>query len=127
MSLAGQNVFFAEHFALDMFGHFSWGVNESTMVTSKNEAPTRLIQAKQIPLKQRNFCDRTLQFIFSWAHVPGTENLPAKYWSRLYIELQLWIQLKLTDNIPVYHIRIPSPPKRPNETMTEPIMSLNRT
>ena len=70
------------------------------------EALVKFFQAKQIPPKLWIFWDQMLQFSFSVAHVPGTEILGVDYLSRLIIELQQRVYLKLTDNMPVYHIKI---------------------
>ena len=103
------------HFAFDEFGHILWGVKKTTIVMTDKKALTLFFHAKQIPSKLWNFCDQALQFNFLLAHVPGTENLAADYWSRLDIDPKHRIQLKLTDSTPVYLIDIDIAAKTPKK------------
>ena len=84
-----------------------------------NKALTRFFQAKQIPPKLWNHCDRALQFDFILAHVPGTENVAADYLSRLDIRPEERVHLKLHDKIPVHHIEVDLASKTPKQDEDE--------
>ena len=71
--------FLAMHFAFDEFAHILWGIKKPTIVMTDNKALTRFFHSKRIPPKLWNYCDKTLQFEFVLAHVPGTENPAADY------------------------------------------------
>ena len=71
------------------------------IVMTDKKASTRFFQTKHIPPSLWNFCDQTLQFNFSLAHVPGVENPAADYSSRLEIRPEDRVHLKLTDTIPI--------------------------
>ena len=75
--------FLAIHFAFDELGHILWGAKKPITVMTDNKALTRFFQAKQILPSLWIFCDQTLQFTFSLAHVPGVENPAADFLSRL--------------------------------------------
>ena len=80
------NEFLVVLFALDEFGRNLCEVKKSTILLTDNKALTRFLQAKQNPPKLWNFSDQTLQFSFTLAHVPGTENPAAECLSRSEIE-----------------------------------------
>ena len=84
-----------------------------------NKALTRFFQSKRIPLKLWNYCDQTLQFEFFLAYVPGTENPAADYLSRLDIQPEERIHLKLHDEIPVFHVEIDLASKTPKQDEEE--------
>ena len=73
-----------------------------------NKALTRFFQAKRIPPKLWNHCDQALQFDFVLAYVPGIENSAADYLSRLNINTEERLQLKLNDQTPIHYIEISS-------------------
>ena len=107
--------FLAMHFAFDEFAHILWGVKKPTIVMTDNKALTRFFQSKRIPPKLWNHCDQALQFDFVLAHVPGVENPAADYLSRLDINPEDRIHLKLNDQIPVYYIEIDLAAKTPKQ------------
>ena len=107
--------FLAMHFAFDEFAHILWGVKKPTIVMTDNKALTRFFQSKRIPPKLWNHCDQALQFDFVLAHVPGVENPAADYLSRLDINPEDRIHLKLNDQIPVHYIEIDLAAKTPKQ------------
>ena len=111
--------FLAMHFAFDEFAHILWGVKKPTIVMTDNKALTRFFQSKRIPPKLWNHCDQALQFDFVLAHVPGVENPAADYLSRLDINPDNRIHLKLNDQIPVHYIEIDSAAKTPKQDVDE--------
>ena len=98
--------FLAMHFAFDEFSHTLWRARKPIIVTTDKKALTRTFQARQLPAKVWNFCDRTLKFNIFLAYLDGTENLAAEYLSRSDTDRQYKIQLTITDSIPVYRIDI---------------------
>ena len=107
--------FLAMHFAFDEFAYILWGVKKPTIVMTDNKALTRFFQSKRIPPKLWNHCDQALQFDFVLAHVPGVENPAADYLSRLDINPEDRIHLKLNDQIPVHYIEIDLTAKTPKQ------------
>ena len=107
--------FLAMHFAFDEFAHILWGVKKPYIVMTDNKALTRFFQSKRIPPKLWNHCDQALQFDFVLAHVPGVENPAADYLSRLDINPEDRIHLKLNDQIPVHYIEIDLAAKTPKQ------------
>ena len=85
-----------------------------------NKALTRFFQARHIPPSLWNFCDQTLQFNFSLAHVPGVESPAADYLFRLEIRPDERVHLKLTDSIPVHHTEVDIASKTPKQEEDEP-------
>ena len=80
-----------------------------------NKALTRFFQSKRIPPKLWNHCDQAPQFDFVPAHVPGVDNPAADYLSKLDINHEDRIHLKLNDQIPVHHIEIDLAVKTPKQ------------
>ena len=111
--------FLAMHFAFDEFAHILWGVKKPTIVMTDNKALTRFFLSKRIPPKLWNHCDQALQFDFVLAHVPGVENPAAGYLSRLDINPEDRIHLKLNHQIPVHHIEIDLAAKAPKQDEDE--------
>ena len=107
--------FLAMHFAFDEFAHIRWGVKKPTIVMTDNQTLTRFLQSKRIPPKLWNHCDQALQFDFVLAHVPGVENPAADYLSRLDINPEDRIHLKLNDQISVHYIEIDLAAKTPKQ------------
>ena len=107
--------FLAMHFAFDEFADILWGVKKPTIVMTDNKALSRFFQSKRIPPKLWNHCDQALQFDFVLAHVPGVENPAADYLSRLDINPEDRIHLKLNDQIPVHYIEIDLAAKTPKQ------------
>ena len=107
--------FLAMHFAFDEFAHILWGVKKPTTVMTDNKALTRFFQSKRIPSELWNHCDQALQFDFVLANVPGVENPAADYLSRIDINSEDRIHLKLNDQIPVHYIEIDLAAKTPKQ------------
>ena len=103
------------HFAFDEFAHKLWGVKKPTIVMTDNKALTRFFQSKRIRPKLWNHCDQALQFDFALAHVPNVENPAADYLSRLDINSEDRIHLKLNDQTPVHYIEIDLTAKTPKQ------------
>ena len=99
-------VFLAMHFAFDEFGHNLCGVKKPTIVMRENKALTRFFSSKSDTSTILEFFRSKFQLKFTLAHVPQTEEPAVDNLSRLNFEPQDRIHLKLTDNIPVYHIGI---------------------
>ena len=89
--------FSAKHLAFDEFGHNSCGTKKPTKVLIDNKVLTIFFETKHLPPPLWNFCDQTLQFNFVLAHFPEIKNPAADYLTRLEIQPQDRIHLKLTD------------------------------
>ena len=103
----------AMHFAFDEFAQILWGVKKPTIVMTDNKPLTRFFQSKRIPPKPWNYCDQALQFDFVLAHVPGVENPAVDYLSRIDINPEGWVHLKLHDEIRVFKVEIDLASKTP--------------
>ena len=68
-------------------------MNDSKLVT-------RFFQTKWIPPPLRNACDFVLQFIFTIAHIPEKMNTTANFLSRLEMDPNTKIILKIREDIP---------------------------
>ena len=117
--------FQAMHLAFDEFAHILLGVKKPTIVMTDNKALTRFFQSKRIPPKLWNHCDQALQFDLVLAHVPGLENPTADYLSRLDINPEDRIHLKLNDQIPVHYNEIDLAAKPRNKMTIKKITTLN--
>ena len=101
--------FLAMHFAFDKFADFLWGVKKPTIVMTDNKALTSFIQSKRIPPTVWNYCDQAYQFDFV---------LAVDYLSRIDINPQNGIHLKLHDEIPVFKVEIDLASKTPKQKNT---------
>ena len=107
--------FLSMHFAFNELAHTLWGVKKPTIALTDNKALTRFFQSKLIPPKLWNHCYQALQFDFVLAHVPGVENSYAHCLSRLDINPEDGIHLKLNDQILVHHIENDLAAKNPKQ------------
>ena len=79
------------------------------------QSTDQLFPVEANPTQAVEHCDQALQFDFVLAHVPGVENPAANYLSRLDINHEDRIHLKLNDHIPVHQIEIDLAAKTPKQ------------
>ena len=65
-----------------------------------NKSVTRFFQTKTIPPSLWNACDYVLQFNFKIAHITGSVNTAADIFSRLELNVNEKILLKIRENVP---------------------------
>ena len=93
--------FLSLYFALETFSHFIWGSEKPVLILTDNKSLTRFFQAKTIPPSLLNYVDRVTAVNIVVAHIHGKSNAAADFLSRLQVDPNETIELKLTDRIPI--------------------------
>ena len=91
--------FLAIFMAFLEFAHILWEAPEPTFVLTDNKSVTRFFQTKAIPPALWNSCDYVLQFNFKIAHIAGSVNTAADFFSRLELKVTEKICLKIREDI----------------------------
>ena len=71
-----------------------------------SKSVTRFFQTKMIPPPLCNACDFVLQFNFTIAHIPGKMNTAADFLSRLEMDHNEKVILKIREDIPTKPIEV---------------------
>ena len=87
-------------------GHIFWGATKPVIIRTDSNSVTRFFQTKMIPPPLWNACDFVLQFNFTIAHIPGKMNTAADFLSRLEMDPNEKIFLKIRENIPTQPIEV---------------------
>ena len=103
--------FLAIYMALKEFGHIFWGTTKPVIIMTDSKSVTRFFQTKMIPPPLWNACDFVLQFNFTIAHTPGKMNTAADFLSRLEIDPNEKVVLKIREDIPTKPIEVNIEPK----------------
>ena len=98
--------FLAIYMAFLEFAHILWEATKPTNVLTDNKSVTRFFQTKTIPPALWNACDYVLQFNFKIAHIAGSLNTAADFFSRLELKVTEKIRLKIRDNIQTTPIEV---------------------
>ena len=98
--------FLAIYMAFKDFGHIFWGATKPVIITTDNKSVTRFFQTKMIPAPLWNACDFVLQFNFTIAHIPGKTNIAADFLSRLEMDPNEKIIVKIREDIPTKPIEV---------------------
>ena len=98
--------FLAIYMAFKEFGHILWGATEPVVIMTDSKSVTRFFQTKMIPPPPWKACDFVLQFNFTIAHIPGNINTAADFLSRLEMDPNEKIFLKLRKHIPTQPIEV---------------------
>ena len=98
--------FLAIYMAFKEFGHIFWGTTKPVIIMTDSKAVTRFFQTKMIPPPLWNACDFVLQFNFTIAHIRGKMNTAADFLSRLEIDPNEKIILKIREDIPTQPIEV---------------------
>ena len=91
--------FLAIYMAFIEFAHILWEATKPTNVLTDNKSVTRFFQTKAIPPARWNACDYVLQFNFTIAHIAGSVNTAADFFSRLELKVTEKIRLKIREDI----------------------------
>ena len=91
--------FLAIYKAFLEFAHILWEATKPTNVLTDNKSVTRFYQTKAIPPALWNACDYLLQFNFKIAHIAGSVNTAADFFSRLELKVTDKIRLKIREDI----------------------------
>ena len=92
--------------AFKEFGHIFWGATTPVIIMTDSKSVTRFFQTKMIPPPLWNACDFVLQFNFFIAHIPGKINTAADFLSRLEMDPNEKIFLKIREDIPTKPIEV---------------------
>ena len=98
--------FLAIYMAFKEFGHIFWGATEPVIIMTDSKSVTRFFQTKMILPTLWNGCDFVLQFNFTIAHIPGKMNTAADFLSRLEMDPNEKIILKIREDIPTKPIEV---------------------
>ena len=95
--------FLAIYMAFKEFGHIFRGATKSVVIMTDSKSVTRFFQTKIIPPPLWIGCHFVLQFNFTIAHIPGKKNTAADSLSRLEMDPNEKIILKIREDIPTKH------------------------
>ena len=98
--------FLANYLAVKEFGHIFWGANKLMIIMTNSKSVTRFFQSEMIPPPLWNACDFVLQFNFTISHIPGKMNTAADFLSRLEMDPNEKIFLKIREDIPTEPIEV---------------------
>ena len=96
----------AIYMALLEFAHILWETTKPTIVLTDNKSVTRFFQTKAIPPSLWNTCDYVLQFNFKIAHIAGSLNTAADFFSQLELKVGERIRLKIREDVQTAHIEV---------------------
>ena len=98
--------FLAIYMALLEFAHILWEATKPTIVLTDNKSVTPFFQTKAIPPSLWNACDYVLQFNFKIAHIAGSVNTAADFFSRLELKVTETIRLKIREDVQTTPIEV---------------------
>ena len=98
--------FLAIYMAFNEFGHIFWGTTKPVIIMTDSKSVTRFFQTKVIPPPLWIACDFVVQFNSTIAHIPGKMNTAADFLSRLEMDPNKKIVLKIKEDIPTKPIEV---------------------
>ena len=98
--------FLAIYMPFKEVGHIFWGATKPVIIMTDSKLVTRFFRTKMIPPPLWDACDFVLQFNFTIAHIPGKMNTAADFLSRLEMDPNEKITLKITEDIPTKSIEV---------------------
>ena len=96
----------AIYMAFKEFGNIVWGATKPVIIMTDSKSFTRFLQTKMIPPPLWKTCDFVLQFNFTIAHIPGKMNTAADFLTRLEMDPNEKIILKIREEIPTQPIEV---------------------
>ena len=96
----------ANYMAFKEVGHMFWGATKPVIIMTDRKSVTRFFQTKRIPPRLRSACNFVLQFNFTIARIPGKMNTAADFLSRLEMDPNEKILLKIREHIPTKPIEV---------------------
>ena len=88
------------------FAHIFWEATKPKIVLTDNKSVSRFFQTKAIPPALWNACDYVLQFNFKIAHLAGSVNTGADFFSRLELKVTEKIRLNILEGIQTTPIEV---------------------
>ena len=101
-----SKTFLAIYMAFLEFAHILWEATKPTIVLTDNKPVTRFFQTKAIPPSLWNACDYVLKFNFKIAHIAGSVNTAADFFSRLELKVTERIRLKIREDVQTTPIEV---------------------
>ena len=98
--------FLAIYMAFLEFANTLWEATKPTIVLTNNKSVKRFFQTKAIPPSLWNACDYVLQFNFKIAHIAGSVNTAADFFSRLDLKVTERIRLKIREDVQTTPIEV---------------------
>ena len=92
--------------AFKEFGHIFSEATKPVNIMTDSKSVTRFFRTKMIPPPLSNACDFVLQFNFTIVHIPGKMNTAADFLSRLEVDPNEKIVLKIREDIPTKPIEV---------------------
>ena len=105
MSIYAKEVL-AIYMAFKEFGHIFWGATKPVIIMTDSKSVNRFFQTNMIPPPLRIACDFALQLNFTIAHFPGKMNTAADFLSRLEMNPNEKIILKIREDIPTKPLEV---------------------
>ena len=96
--------FLAVPFAFDSFAHLLWESTKPTSVLTDNRCLTGFSRTKTIPSSLWSFVDHVLNFNFISRHIPGEANPAADFLTRIHINPDTKLKLKLSSKLPTCEV-----------------------
>ena len=98
--------FLAMYLVFKVFGHIFCGATKPGIIMTDSRLVTRFFQTKMVPAPLWNGCNFVLQFNFTIAHILGKLNTAADFLSRLELNPNEKIFLKIREDIPKKPIEV---------------------
>ena len=98
--------FLAIYMAFLDFAHILWETTKPTIVLTDTKSVTRFFQTKAIPPSLLNACDNVLKFNFKIAHIAGSVNTAADFFSRSELKVTERIRLKIREDVQTTPIEV---------------------
>ena len=90
------------------FAHKLWETTKSAVFLTEIKSVTRFFPTEAIPSAPWNACEYWLDFNFQIAHITGSVNTAADFFSRVELKLTEKISLKISENIQTTPIEVTS-------------------
>ena len=98
--------FLAIYRAFLEFANILWETTKPKIILKDNKSVTPFFQTKAIPPSLWNACDSVLQFNFKIAHIAGSVNTAADFFSRLELIVTEKIRLKVREDVQTTPIEV---------------------
>ena len=111
--------FLGIYLAFESFEHYIRGVStKSVIVLTDNKSVTRFFQTMKLPGNLWNAVYSVLSFNFVLGHISGKFNAAADYLSRIHVNPNTKLKLKLSDRIPIRDIEVEVLAQTPDNSLT---------
>ena len=98
--------FLAVYMPFKELEHIIWGATKPVIIMTDSKSVTRFFQTKMIPPPLWNACDFVLQLKFTITHISVKKNTTADFLSRLDIDPNEKMILKIREDIPTKPIEV---------------------